>query len=535
MSTNPTRGNSAPRRQARGPKRAAQIHEVDVLIVGAGISGIGLACRLTQRQPRLRYRIVERRERIGGTWDLFRYPGIRSDSDMFTFGYDFKPWTDSRVLADGEAIRGYLQETAEDYQLSDRIDFGVHVTSADWSSVTQRWTVVAEDGNGGPITYVAKFYVGCTGYYNYDQGYRPEFPDEDTFDGDIIHPQHWPEDLDYSGKRVAVIGSGATAVTLVPNMARTAGHVTMIQRSPTYIVPLAAENQLMIRLQKHLSPHAVYRIIRWVTMVLGRVSFSLMRTFPKTVKSALLKLVAKRLNDDIDIKHFTPDYDPWDQRMCVVPDGDLFDALNEGSASIVTDTIERFTSSGIQLGSGAHVDADIIVTATGLDVLFNGGIDLTVDAEPVQVSARLTYKAVLIEGIPNAALIFGYTNASWTLKVDIAADYVCRLLSYMDEHGYGAVVAHADGNEQSDGTIFGNLTSGYVRRAADRLPRQGRRGVWKVKHDYLADYRMLRRAPIADPHLEFAPRLVASTAPSTDPTPPASSTVTATADRTTVL
>lgn len=477
--------------------------EVDVLIIGAGISGIGVACRLTQEHPELTYRIIERRQRIGGTWDLFRYPGIRSDSDMYTFGYNFKPWTDTKVLADGASIREYLQETAEDYRLESRIDFGLRVKSADWSSGAQRWTVTAVTESGEERVYRARFYVGCTGYYNYDKGFRPEFPNEQAFGGPIIHPQHWPEDLDYAGKKVAVIGSGATAVTLVPNMADTAGHITMIQRSPTYIVPMAAENGVMARLQDHLPPKTVYWIVRTLTMVMGRVAFGFMRTFPNTVRNAIVNLVGKRLNPEIDIKHFTPSYKPWDQRMCVVPDGDLFDKLNEGRASIVTDTIESFTETGIKLSSGEHVDADIIISATGLEVLFNGGIAVTLDGEPVSVTSHLTYKAVLVEGIPNAALIFGYTNASWTLKVDIAADYLCRLLSYMADHDYGSVTPRAAATEQSDGTIFGNLTSGYVRRGADRLPRQGKRGVWKVKHDYLADFRTLRLGAVEDSNLEF--------------------------------
>ena len=491
---------------SRKPKPVPRI-DVDVLIVGAGISGIGVACRLQMNHPGLTLRILDRRERIGGTWDLFRYPGIRSDYDMYTFGYDFKPWTDSKVLADGAAIRDYLQETADDFRLGHEIDFGMTVTSADWSSERQRWTVIARDRNGEEHRYIARFLVGCTGYYDYDQGYRPQFPNEDAFEGRVIHPQHWPEDLDYAGKSVAVIGSGATAVTLVPNMADTAASVTMIQRSPTYIIPMPSENQLVKTLSRYLPDTAVYRIVRSLTLGFGQVSYAAMRTFPKQIKRAIINMVGKQLKPGIDVAHFTPTYNPWDQRMCVVPGGDLFTALNEDRAEIVTDTIAGFTPTGIQLDSGRHVDADIIITATGLNVKVNGDIELRIDGEPIDISSRLTYKAVLIDRVPNAAYIFGYTNASWTLKVDIAAEYLSRLISYMDSHGYAEVQPQAPAGETTDGSVFGNLTSGYVQRGADKLPRQGRRGPWVVRHSYWRDARMLRKSSIDDGSLRFTPKV----------------------------
>ncbi|MFT3901121.1 MAG: NAD(P)/FAD-dependent oxidoreductase [Gordonia sp. (in: high G+C Gram-positive bacteria)] len=479
--------------------------EVDVLVIGAGISGIGAACRLAQHRPELDVRIVERRQRIGGTWDLFRYPGIRSDSDMFTFGYDFAPWTQAKVLADGPSIREYVEQTAARYGVTDRIDFGITVRHASWSTEEQRWSLLATDDTGAERHYVARFVVGCTGYYDFDHGYRPEFPDETAFRGTIVHPQHWPEDLDYRGKRVAVIGSGATAVTLVPNMAEDTAHITMIQRSPTYVVPLPAVNRAAAVAMRFLPEKPLFAAVRTAAAVGGRVVFGATRTFPGTTKRALTRVAAGRLRPEIDIKHFTPSYKPWDQRICVVPDGDLFKSLNSGAASIVTGTIEKFTPTGVQMTSGEHVDADIIVTATGLNVQFNGGIDVLVDGEPVVVADRLTYKAVMLEGVPNALFIFGYTNASWTLKVGLATHYLTRLLGYMANRGYGVVVPTADGAPTSDETVFGSLTAGYVLRAADTLPKQGRSGVWKVRHDYVADYVALRLRPIADDALHFTP------------------------------
>ncbi|HNP55524.1 MAG TPA: NAD(P)/FAD-dependent oxidoreductase [Gordonia sp. (in: high G+C Gram-positive bacteria)] len=479
------------------------VREVDVVIIGAGISGVGMGCRLIREHPELTFRILDRRARVGGTWDLFRYPGVRSDSDMYTFGYDFRPWTDAKILVDGPSIRQYLQDTADDYDLSDKIDHGITVVSADWSSTDGRWTIAAVNADGEEVTYLARFYVGATGYYDHEHGYRPAFPNEEAFTGTIVHPQHWPDDLDYAGKRVAVIGSGATAVTLIPNMAEEAEHITMIQRSPTYILAMPSENLVMKLLAEKVPPMVAYRLVRTLAVGFGRLSFDILRTFPRASKKALVALTARQLGPTIDIKHFTPRYNPWDERMCVVPDGDLFSYLRKGKASVVTDTIAEFTPTGVRMDSGEHVDADIIVTATGLNVLFNGGITMTVDGEPVDPAQHLTYKAVMLEGVPNAAFILGYTNASWTLKADLAAQYVCRLLTHMSRHGYTTVVAQADAGEPIDGTIFGSLTSGYVQRAADQLPKQGTRGAWKVTHDYIADQRLLGRCSIADEALVF--------------------------------
>ncbi|ULQ47645.1 NAD(P)/FAD-dependent oxidoreductase [Flagellatimonas centrodinii] len=476
----------------------------DVLIIGAGLSGIGAACHLVRECPKKSFAVLERREAIGGTWDLFRYPGIRSDSDMYSFGYSFRPWTEPRVLADGPSIRRYVNETAQEYGVDKHIRFGRKVLSADWSSALGVWTVEALDEQTGKAErYTAGFVIGCTGYYNYDAGYRPDFPGEKDFKGQIVHPQHWPETLDYKGKRVVVIGSGATAITLVPSMADTAEHVTMLQRSPTYILTVPAVDPIARNLQRLLPSKLAYRLNRGRNIAINRLLYRMARARPKVVKRLLLGLVRKQLGGTIDMRHFTPHYNPWDERLCVVPNGDLFKALRSGRASMATDHIERFTKTGIQLKSGEHLDADIIVTATGLDVQMLGGVKMAVDGEPVQINQLLTYKGVLVEGIPNAAIVFGYTNISWTLKADIASEYVCRLLKHMDRKGYTRVVPRDHGDNLTDDTVLGALSSGYIRRSADRLPRQGREMPWQVRQDYVRDAPMLRFGDIEDGCLEF--------------------------------
>ncbi len=477
----------------------------DVLIIGAGISGIGAACHLTRQCPGKRYAILERRQAVGGTWDLFRYPGIRSDSDMYTFGFNFKPWTGSKILADGPSIRRYVRETAQEYGVDRHIRFGLQVTDAFWSSAQGRWTVTARSEAGGaPLRFSCAFLLGCTGYYNYDAGYQPEFPGQKAFQGRLIHPQHWPENLDYSGKRVVVIGSGATAITLVPSMAGTAAHVTMLQRSPTYILSLPAIDPISSRLQRFLPDMLVYRMARARNINLQRLLYNLSRRRPQVVRRLLLAGVRKQLGGKADMRHFTPGYQPWDERLCVVPNGDLFKAIRQGQASVVTDRIERFTRTGIRLQSGEELPADIIVSATGLNVQMLGGMRVEVDGKPLAPSERMTYKGVMIEGVPNAAIVIGYTNASWTLKADLASEYVCRVLRHMDKKGYTQVVAQDRDNSRTEETVMGGLNSGYIRRALDQLPRQGRKRPWRIVQDYLSDVPILRYAPIEDGVLRFS-------------------------------
>ncbi len=478
---------------------------VDVLIVGAGVSGIGAACHLTRDCPDLSYAILERRERVGGTWDLFRYPGIRSDSDMYTFGYAFRPWQDTRILADGPAIREYVAETAEEYGVADHIEFGRKVVTARWSSQQGRWSVESVDeATGTTHTTTATFLLACTGYYDYDKGFRPDFPGEERFGGRLIHPQHWPEDLDYAGKRVVIIGSGATAITLVPTLAGDAGHVTMLQRSPSYIVSLPAEDKISGGLGRLLPSAVVYKMARARNIALQRALYTLAKAQPKVVRSIVLKGAQRQLKGTSDLANFSPEYEPWDQRLCVVPNGDLFKAIRRGDADVVTGRIRTFTETGIELESGEHLDADIVVTATGLAVQMLGGAAVEVDGVPVTLRDKVTYKGVLLEDVPNAGIVFGYVNASWTLKADIAATYVCRLLNHMRKNRYTQVVAHAGDGDRAENSVLSSLSSGYVRRGDPHLPRQGTNGPWKVHNDYLRDVPVLRYGALEDGVLEFS-------------------------------
>ncbi|WP_375498680.1 flavin-containing monooxygenase [uncultured Jatrophihabitans sp.] len=476
----------------------------DVLIIGAGISGIGTACHLARDCPDKEVRILERRATIGGTWDLFRYPGVRSDSDMFTFGYNFRPWSDTKVLADGAAIREYLHDTAVEYDIERLIEYDRQVVKASWSSAQNCWTVETRNGAGEATeTFTADVVVAGTGYYNYDTGYRPEFPGQQDFTGTVVHPQHWPADLDYAGKKVVIIGSGATAVTLVPAMAAEAAHVTMLQRSPTYIVSLPARDGISAGLRRFLPDSVVWKLARSRNIGVQRATYALARVRPDTIRRFVVKGAEKALAGSSDIANFTPKYDPWDQRLCVVPDGDLFRTIRSGKADVVTDRIKTFTADGIELESGDRLEADIIVSATGLDVQILGGATLEVDAEPVAVNERLTYKATLIEGVPNFAFVFGYINASWTLKADLAGEYVCRLLNHLDRHGLTTFVAHGSAGDHGQGSVLGALNSGYVRRGDPHLPRQGARGPWRVTNDFLRDAATLRHGSIDDGVLEF--------------------------------
>jgi cation diffusion facilitator CzcD-associated flavoprotein CzcO len=446
---------------------------LDVVFLGAGISGIGAACHLRRSCPDKRFAILERREAIGGTWDLFRYPGIRSDSDMATFGYSFRPWTEPSLLADGPSIRQYVVDTAREYDVERHVRFGRKVMRCTWSSAETCWTVTAEH-DGAVEEYRARFLIGCTGYYNYDAGYAPRFPGEDDFVGTIVHPQHWPETLDYANKRVVVIGSGATAVTLVPTLARTAAHVTMLQRSPSYFLSVPAIDPFA-KAMRGLPPKLAYRVTRARNAAIVRSLYVMSRKYPAAMRRLLLAQVRRQLAGAVDMVHFTPSYDPWDERLCVLPNGDLFAALRGDRASIVTDHVAAFTPAGIRLRSGKEIEADIVVKATGLEVEMLGGIEVLVDDVPVRVRDLMVYKGVLVENIPNVAIIFGYTNISWTLKVDLACEYVTRLLRHMDSHGLARVTPRDREGQRTDDTILGSLSSGYIQRAADRLPRQSKR------------------------------------------------------------
>ncbi len=480
------------------------MEHVDVVIVGAGLSGIGAAYHLQERCPHKSYVILEAREAIGGTWDLFRYPGIRSDSDMHTLGYRFKPWTEARAIADGPAILNYVKTTARDHGIDQHIQFRHRCTRVTWSSETALWTVEAEH-DGQTVVLTANFLWGCTGYYSYDEAHRPVFPGEDKFAGRIVHPQFWPDDLDYAGKNVVVIGSGATAVTLVPEMAKTAAHVTMLQRSPTYVVTRPGEDALANRLRKILPPKLAYAITRWRNVGWQWIFYRMTRTQPAKVKSQLIKMVRDGLGPDFDVEtHFTPTYNPWDQRLCLIPDSDLFKALKSGKASVATDTIADFTSGAILLTSGASVPTDIIVTATGLKLNVIGDVAFVIDGAPVDLSKALVYKGMMMSSVPNCAFVFGYTNASWTLKADLTSEYICRLLNHMDKRG--ATIAMPD---RSDPTLeeepfFGTFSSGYVQRATAMLPKQGSKKPWKLNQNYALDLIALRFGRIDDGTMAFS-------------------------------
>jgi cation diffusion facilitator CzcD-associated flavoprotein CzcO len=483
----------------------------DVLIIGAGLSGIGAACHLARECPDKRVGILERRQTIGGTWDLFRYPGIRSDSDMATFGYQFRPWNELKTLADGPSIRRYVADTAREYGVEKKIQFGLKITRLEWSSPQERWIVTAvNESTGETRIFHSRFLLSCMGYYNHDQGYSPQFPGADDFKGLRIHPQHWPEGLDYRGKNVVVVGSGATAVTLVPSMADDATHVTMLQRSPSYIFSVPGTDKLAGTLRRFLPQNWVHRLARSYNLVLQRAIYKTARRWPNLIRNWLLAGVKKQLGEDFDMRHFTPNYMPWDQRLCAVPDADLFKAIRSGKASVVTDEIETFVQNGIRLKSGRTLEADIIVAATGLQLQFLGGAELVVDGHVRPVSSLMTYKGVLLQDVPNMAMIFGYTNSSWTLKSDIASSYVCRLLKHMDSRNLSVATPRAPAEAVvQEETILGSLSSGYVRRGADSMPRQGRDLPWRVLHDYKRDRPMLLEQPIDDGVLSFkaAPQL----------------------------
>ena len=475
----------------------------DVVVVGAGLSGIGAGRHLQMQSPSKTFVILEGRATSGGTWDLFRYPGIRSDSDMYTLGYAFRPWTEAKSIADGPSILKYVRETASDHGIDNHIRFNTRVLSADWSSETATWTVETSTPEG-PKAFTCSFLFMCSGYYDYSSGYRPTWEGEEQFRGKIVHPQLWPEDLDYSGKKVVVIGSGATAVTLVPAMAQTAASVTMLQRSPSYVVARPAEDAMANWLRRNLPAKLAYGIVRWRNVLLGMFFFRQMRAKPETFNKRFIGLVQEALGPDYDVgAHFTPRYNVWDQRLCLVPDGDLFAAIKSGKAEVATDQIERFVPEGIQLQSGKVLEADVVVTATGLKLLPVGGMAIAVNGKRVKPGETLGYKGMMFSGVPNLACVFGYTNASWTLKADLTSEYVCRLINYLDAKGVDTVtpVPPAGGVDEVPWLDF---SSGYVQRALEIFPKQGKEAPWRQHHNYALDLMDLRFAKLEDGALRFS-------------------------------
>jgi monooxygenase len=479
------------------------VEHLDVLIVGAGLSGVGAGYYLQAKCPGKSYAILEGRSEMGGTWSLFRYPGIRSDSDMFTLGYSFRPWKEAKAIADGPSILKYVNDTARELGIDRHIRFNHRVLSAAWSSAESRWTVEV-DAAGEKKRLTCGFLYLCSGYYSYETGYTPAFPGQGEFEGKVVHPQFWPEGLDYKGKRVVVIGSGATAVTLVPAMAGEAAHVTMLQRSPTYIAALPGEDAIANKIREVLPEGAAHDVIRWKNVGMGLLFYQLCRRAPGLAKRLLRGGVRKELGRDFDVDaHFKPRYEPWDQRLCLVPDADLFKAMKTGRASVVTDRIRTFTKKGILLESGQELPADIIVTATGLELKLGGGIQMTVDGRELEPGKMFVYKGLMLSGVPNFALCVGYTNASWTLRAELSSRYVCRLLRHMDEKGYKQCVPEADGSAGDPQPLLG-LSSGYVQRAADRLPRQGSKGPWYLRQNYVLDLLTMRLGPVDDRAMVFS-------------------------------
>jgi monooxygenase len=487
---------------------------VDVLIVGAGLSGVGAGCRLRQRCPDKSFAILEARGAIGGTWDLFRFPGIRSDSDMFTLCYPFRPWSGTQAIADGASIRDYVRATAHEHGIDSQIRFHHRVTAAAWSSDDARWTVDVERLDSGETSQLTcGFLFTCTGYYRYDEGYTPEFQGIERFEGQVVHPQFWSDDVDHRGKRVVVIGSGATAVTLIPAVAREAGHVTMLQRSPSYVISLPSVDPLAGVLGRVLPARLAYPVVRWKNVMLALAIYRLSRHRPATMRRLIRMMLERRLPPGYDIDtHFNPSYEPWDQRMCIVPDGDLFDAIGAGRVSIVTDRIETFTESGVALASGDELEADIVVTATGLRMVPLGGIRLSVDGGDVALHETLVYRGMMLSGVPNLAFAFGYINQSWTLGSDLTCEQVCLLLNHMDERGH-AQCTPRNHDPAITAVPFADLSSGYIRRAMDQFPRQGSKEPWLRQQNYAVNLRSARGRPIDHEALEFSRAAPAAEAP----------------------
>ena len=479
------------------------VNHVDVLIIGAGLSGIGAASHLEREAPNKSYAILESRGAMGGNWDLFRYPGIRSDSDMHTLGYSFKPWKHERAIADGPAILDYIRETAREYDVEKHIRYNHRATKISWDSSRALWTVSIEKQGASAGTISCNFIYSCTGYYRYDKGYTPDFPDIEQFKGQVIHPQLWPEDLDYADKNVVVIGSGATAITVVPEMAKTAKHVTMLQRSPTYVVSRPGRDAFALRMDRWLPSRLAYLVTRWKNVSMQALIYQYSRRRPQKMKEFLLALTRRELSGKVDVDtHFNPKYNPWDQRLCLVPDSDLFRSLRRGTSSVVTDHIQRFTKTGIKLESGDLLKADIVVTATGLELLPMGGMEIEVDGKTMVLPDTLGYRGMMLSDIPNFVLAAGYTNASWTLKCDLTSEYVCRMLNHMDKKGFAYCVPR-NRDPAMERVSFLDLASGYVDRSIDRFPKQGLKSPWKLYQNYLLDILSLRFGAMNDKELEY--------------------------------
>jgi len=477
---------------------------LDVVIVGAGISGISAAWHLQERCPTKSYAVLEARDNLGGTWDLFKYPGIRSDSDMYTLGFRFKPWTSGKAIADGASIMSYLAETTAEFGIDKHIRYHHKVIAADWSDARNQWTLRV-DRDGEELDITCSFLFACSGYYNYDEGYSPEFHGSEDFEGTVVHPQHWPEDLDYQGKRIIVIGSGATAVTLIPALANSgAGHVTMLQRSPSYIGSLPDVDPFAVRTSSLLPPKLAYVVNRWKSIFVQSARYRISRRFPNFMRKTLMTMAERRLPEGYDVeKHFGPRYKPWDERLCLAPNGDLFRTIRSGQADVVTDTIDRFTKTGIKLNSAEELQADIIITATGLNLRLFGGAAILRNGVPVDLTESMTYKGMMLSGLPNMAFTIGYTNVSWTLKADLVSEFVCRVINYMDANGYDAVVPQHPGDSVEERSLM-DFTPGYVLRALDSLPKAGSRAPWRLKQNYLLDLRLIRHGKVDDRALRFS-------------------------------
>ena len=478
---------------------------IDVLIVGAGISGIGAGYYLKNKCPSKSFKILESRNNLGGTWDLFKYPGIRSDSDMTTMGYRFKPWTGKNLVADGGAILDYLNDVVDENGFRDKIQYDSHVTKAWWKSDESKWYVTYEDSTQGNESIITcNFLYFCVGYYDYENGHEPEFEGQSDFNGDIIHPQHWPENLNYKDKNVVVIGSGATAVTLIPSMADETKHITMLQRSPTYYMVRPNIDPIGAFFRRFMGKTVSYFVMRWKNIQLQSWFFKRARKDPKLIKEFLIGVVKEKLNPEYNVdKHFTPSYNPWEQRLCLVPDGDLFNAINEGKASVVTDHVDSFTSNGIKLKSGNELPADIIVTATGLKLMICSNIEIKVDDETIDISDTMTFKGMMVSNVPNVVWTFGYTNASWTLRADLTAEYTCKILNYMDKHDYKVATPSPNSEIGEDGTWL-DFNSGYVTRSAHLFPRNGDRDPWRNTQNYIKDVVDLRYGNVKDEELIFS-------------------------------
>lgn len=480
------------------------VEHLDVLIIGAGLSGIGAAYHLMKHCPDKQFALLEGRAALGGTWDLFRYPGIRSDSDMFTLGYNFKPWSDPKAIADGPSILRYIEETARENAIDRKIRYQHRVLKADWCSATARWTLQVQRGaEAEPLSLSCQHLLLCTGYYRYEAGYTPEFKGREQFQGEFIHPQLWPAGFDYSGKNVVVIGSGATAVTLVPALAEQARHVTMLQRSPSYVVSLPEQDPISNFLRRFLPQTWVYRLARTRNVALQLGFYKLSKALPNLVRKILLGLARRQLGADFDMRHFSPRYKPWDERVCAVPNGNLFKVLRAGKASVVTEHIDGLTAQGIRLKSGQVLPADVIVSATGLELQLFGGMQVAVDGQPFDAAKSMGYRGIMLRDLPNAAVVLGYTNASWTLKADLSSEYFCRLIKHMDAIGMRQCTPR-DALRQVKDAPFLDLASGYIQRAADKIPKQGDRAPWKLYQNYLLDLALLRYGKVEDGYLQFS-------------------------------